>query len=403
MKKRLFIISLFALILFGLNSFAQEEEEKPEKKDVYEFTMQEQVPVTSVKDQYRAGTCWSYSGIGFVEAELMRQGKGEYDLADLFIVRKAYEYKAEKYVRMHGKTNFGGGGAFHDVFYVIENYGIVPEEIYKGLEYGEDNHVHGELDAVLEAYVSAVLKNKNKKLTTAWFRGLQGILDAYLGETPKEFTYNEKEYTPESFAKELDFDSDDYINFTSYTHHPFYKSFILEIPDNWLWGKSYNLPVDDMMKVLDNAIENGYPVAWGADVSEKGFKWSKGVAIVPAEDRPDLDGLERAKWEELSKREKDELLYSFEKPLKEKKISQEMRQVAFDNYQTTDDHGMLIAGIAKDQNDTKYYYVKNSWNTNNIYDGYFYASESFVKYKTMNIVVHKSAIPKDILKKLDLD
>ncbi len=399
MKKNVFIISFLILAFAGLNLFGQEDKEK---KDVYQFTMEKQVPVTSVKDQYRAGTCWSFSGIGFVEAELLRKGKGEYDLADLFIVRKAYEAKAEKYIRMHGETNFGGGGAFHDVFYVMENYGIVPEEQYRGLEYGEDNHVHGELDAVLKAYVDAVLKNKNKKLSTAWFKGLQGILDAYLGEVPEHFTYNEKKYTPKSFAKELDFNRNDYINFTSYTHHPFYKSFILEIPDNWLWGESYNLPIEDLITVMDNAISNGYSIAWGADVSEKGFKWSKGVAIVPADDRPDLDGLERAKWEELSTKEKNELLYSFEKPLKEKDITQEMRQVAFDNYQTTDDHGMLISGIAKDQNGVKYYYVKNSWNTNNIYDGYFYASESFVKYKTMNIVVHKSAIPKDILKKLGI-
>lgn len=400
MKKNVLIISILALAVISMPLRAQDDDKK--KEDVYQFTMEKQVPVTSVKDQYRAGTCWSYSGLGFVEAELLRKGKGEFDLADIYIVRKAYEYKAEKYIRMHGKTNFGGGGAFHDVFWVIENFGIVPEEAYKGLNYGQDNHVHGEIDAVLNAYVDAVLKNSNKKLSTAWLEGFKGILDAYFGEIPEHFTYNDKKYTPKSFAEELDFNSDEYINFTSYTHHPYYKPFILEIPDNWLWGESYNLPIEDLMAVLDNAIMNGYSVAWGADVSEKGFKWSKGVAIVPAEDRPDLDGLERAKWEELSKREKEELLYSFEKPLKEKEITQEMRQEAFDNYQTTDDHGMLIAGIAKDQNGTKYYYVKNSWNVNNIYDGYFYASKSFVEYKTMNIVVHKSAIPKDILKKLNI-
>ncbi len=401
MKKNLFIISLAAFVLMGLNISAQEETEK-EKEDVYQFTTVNDIPVTSVKDQYRAGTCWSYSGIAFVEAELMRLGKGEYDLADLFIVRKAYEDKAEKYVRMHGHTNFGGGGAFHDVFHVINEYGIVPEEAYKGLEYGEDNHVHGELDNILKAYVDAVLENKNKKLSTAWFEGYKGILDAYLGECPKEFTYNDKKYTPKSFAEEIEFDKDNYINITSYTHHPFYKPFILEIPDNWLWGEAYNLPLEDMIAVLDNAIENGYTAAWGADVSEKGFKWTKGVAIVPSEDRADLDGLERAKWEKLSKKEKQAQLYSFETPVSEKEINQEMRQLAFDNYQTTDDHGMLITGISKDQNGTVYYKVKNSWNTKNIYEGYFYASQSFVEYKTMNIVVHKDALPKDIKKKLNI-
>lgn len=399
MNRNLFLISLLCLSFMNFSLFAQDAEEK---KEVYQFTMEKEVPVTSVKDQYRAGTCWSYSGLGLVEAELLRLGKGDFDLSDIFVVRKVYEQKAKKYVRMHGKTHFAGGGAFHDVFWVIDNYGIVPEAEYRGLEYGEENHVHGELDAVLRAYVDAVIKNRNRKLSTAWFRGFQGVLDAYLGEAPEKFTYNGKEYTPKSFVEELDFNSDNYINLTSFTHHPFYEPFILEIPDNWLWGQAYNLPVDELMEVLDNAINNGYSVAWGSDVSEKGFKWSKGVAIVPSEDRADLDGLERAKWEELSSKEKEALLYKFEEPVAEKEITQEMRQIAFDNYQTTDDHGMLIAGIAKDQNGTKYYYVKNSWNTNNIYDGYFYASESFVKYKTMNIVVHKDAIPKEIAKKLNL-
>ncbi|MDD2550214.1 MAG: C1 family peptidase [Bacteroidales bacterium] len=399
MNRNLFLISLLCLSFTNFSLLAQDTEEK---KEVYQFSMEKEVPVTSVKDQYRAGTCWSYSGLGLVEAELLRLGKGDFNLSDIFVVRKVYEQKAKKYVRMHGKTHFAGGGAFHDVFWVIDNYGIIPEAEYRGLEYGEDNHVHGELDAVLRAYVDAVIKNRNRKLSTAWFRGFQGVLDAYLGEVPEKFTYNGKEYTPKSFVEELDFNSDNYINLTSFTHHPFYEPFILEIPDNWLWGQAYNLPVDELMEVLDNAINNGYSAAWGSDVSEKGFKWSRGVAIVPSEDRPDLDGLERAKWEELSSKEKEALLYKFDEPVAEKEITQEMRQIAFDNYQTTDDHGMLIAGIAKDQNGTKYYYVKNSWNTNNIYDGYFYASESFVKYKTMNIVVHKDAIPKKIAKKLNL-
>lgn len=398
MKKNVFAISLLCLSFMTASLFAQEKE----KKEVYQFTMEKEIPVTSVKDQHRAGTCWSYSGLALVEAELLRLGKGDFDLSDIFVVRKAYEQKAKNYVRMHGKTNFAGGGAFNDVFLAIDNYGIVPETAYKGLEYGEDNHVHGELDAVLKAYVDAVIKNRNRKLSTAWFRGFQGILDAYLGEVPESFNHNGKEYTPKSYAEELDFNPDDYINLTSYTHHSFYKPFVLEIPDNWQWGQAYNLPIDELMEVLYNAVNNGYTAAWGADVSEKGFKWSKGIAIVPEEDRPDLDGLERAKWEELSGREKEALLYKFEEPVAEKQITQEMRQIAFDNYQTTDDHGMLISGIAKDQNGTKYFYVKNSWNTNNVYDGFFFASESFVKYKTMNFVVHKDAIPKKIAKKLNL-
>ncbi|HNQ68614.1 MAG TPA: C1 family peptidase [Bacteroidales bacterium] len=398
MKKLLLGIIAFSVMSMGV--IAQDETEK--KDEGYVITLKKEIKVSPVKDQYRAGTCWSYSGLAFVEAELLRMGKPETDLAELYVVRKAYETKAEKYIRMHGNINFGGGGAFHDVFNVIRDFGIVPEEAYKGLNYGEDNHVHGELDAVLKAYVDAIKENENKKLSTAWLKGFIGILDAYLGEEPKEFTYNGKKYTPKSYAEELGINTDDYINITSYTHHPFYKPFILEIPDNWAWGLAYNVPMDEMIEIMDNAINNGYSVCWGADVSEKGFKWTKGIAVVPAEDRPDLDGLERDKWEKLSAKEKDNLLYTLDKPVPEKKITQEMRQIAFDNYQTTDDHGMLICGIATDQNGTKYYYVKNSWNTANIYDGYFYASESFVKYKTMNIVVHKDALPKNTKKNLGI-
>jgi bleomycin hydrolase len=398
MKKLLLGIIAFSVMSMGV--IAQDDTEK--KDEGYVITLKKEIKVSPVKDQYRAGTCWSYSGLAFVEAELLRMGKPETDLAELYVVRKAYETKAEKYIRMHGNINFGGGGAFHDVFNVIRDFGIVPEEAYKGLNYGEDNHVHGELDAVLKAYVDAVKENENKKLSTAWLKGFIGILDAYLGEEPKEFTYNGKKYTPKSYAEELGINTDDYINITSYTHHPFYKPFILEIPDNWAWGLAYNVPMDEMIEIMDNAINNGYSVCWGADVSEKGFKWTKGIAVVPAEDRPDLDGLERDKWEKLSKKEKEELLYTLDKPVPEKKITQEMRQLAFDNYQTTDDHGMLICGIATDQNGTKYYYVKNSWNTANIYDGYFYASESFVKYKTMNIVIHKDALPKNTKKNLGI-
>ncbi|MDD3740131.1 MAG: C1 family peptidase [Bacteroidales bacterium] len=398
MKK--FIVGLFVMSLISLNIFAQDESEK--KEEAYVIKMQKEVQVTPVKDQYRAGTCWSYSGLAFVEAELLRMGKPETDLAELYVVRKSFEDKAEKYIRMHGNINFGGGGAFHDVFNVIRDYGIVPEEAYKGLNYGEDNHVHGELDAVLKAYIDAVKENENKKLSTAWYNGFKGILDAYLGAEPEEFTYNGKKYTPKSYAAELGINPDDYVNITSYTHHPFYKQFILEIPDNWAWGLAYNVPLDEMIEIMDNAINNGFSVCWGADVSEKGFKWTKGIAVVPEEDRPDLDGLERDKWEKLSAKEKDNLLYTLDNPVPEKIITQEMRQLAFDNYQTTDDHGMLICGIATDQNGTKYYYVKNSWNTANIYDGYFYASESFVKYKTMNIVVHKDALPKETKKNLGI-
>ncbi|MFP4663766.1 MAG: aminopeptidase C [Bacteroidales bacterium] len=394
--------SLLSLLIIILISPVIAQEDK-EKEDVtYQFETVYDIPTTAVKNQNRAGTCWSYSGLALLEAELLRMDKGEYDLSEMWIVRKAYEDKADKYVRMHGKTNFGGGGAFYDVFYVYEHFGMMPEDAYIGLNYGEEDHVHGEFDNVLKSFVDAVIKNKNKKLSTAWKPAYDGILDAYLGEIPETFTYDGKTYTAESFADELGMEMDNYINITSYTHHPFYEQFILEIPDNWQWAESYNLPMNEMMAVLDNAIENGYTAAWGSDVSEKGFSWINGVAIVPETETQSVDGLEQAKWAELSSKEKSKLLYSFEEIVEEKEITQKMRQEAFDNYQTTDDHGMLISGIAKDQKGNKYYKVKNSWDTNNVYDGYFYASQAFVEYKTMNIVVHKDAIPKNIRKKMGI-
>ena len=401
MRKNFFTnLSMLLIALLLSSSLLKAQEEKDKKPEGYKFTIEKQIKTTSVKNQYKSGTCWSFSTLAFIESELMRMGKGEYDLSDMFSVRHAYADKAEKFVRMHGSINFGGGGAAHDVIDMIRKYGIVPEEAYTGLNYGETKHDHGEVDAVLKAYVKAIADENNKKLTKAWLAGFNGILDAYYGKLPETFTYKGKSYTPLTFAKELAFNTEDYIEFTSFTHHPFYSKFILEVPDNWAWGEMYNLPLDEMMKVLDNALNNGYTVAWGADVSEKGFSWKNGIAVVPDEEKPDLQGSERDKWEKLTEREKAAQLYTFDKPVKEKAITQEMRQHAFDNYQTTDDHGMEICGIAKDQNGNKFYLVKNSWSTEGKYEGYFYASEAFVKYKTMDIMIHKDATPKDIMKKL---
>jgi len=396
------LLSIVVSLFFVATSQAQETE-KQEKEEGYNFEMIKDIPTTSVKNQYRSGTCWSFSGLSFIESELIRKGKGDYDLSEMFVVRNSYEEKAIKYVRFQGNFNFGGGGAFHDVTHVMKHYGMVPEEAYNGLLEGEENHIHGELDAVSKAYVDAVLKNKNKKLSSSWFKGYQGILDAYLGEYPENFTYNGKEYTPQSFAAELEIDTDDYIEIGSYTHHPFYEKFIIEVPDNWLLDYVYNVPADEMMEVIKYSIENGYTVAWGADLSEKGFSWKNGVAVVPEDDRTDLSGTEKEKWEKLTKKEKENALFNFDGPVKEKTITQEMRQEEFDNYQTTDDHGMLLTGTAKDQDGNLYYKVKNSWGeTNHKYDGYFFASEAFVKLKTIDIMIHKDAIPKDIRKKLNL-
>lgn len=400
--KRIFFLA-FA-ILFAINTFSQEKKDLKKKSDEgYKFTTVKRLKATSVKNQYRSGTCWSFSGISFIESELLRTGKGEYDLSEMFIVRNAYSDKATKYVRLHGNLNFGSGGAFHDVTNMIKKYGIVPNEVYTGLNYGEDKHVHGELDEVLLSIVKAVVSNKNHKLTTVWHDGFDKCLDTYLGEVPKKFTYKGKEYTPKSFAKSLGLNMDDYIEVTSFTHHPFNTKFILEIPDNWEWQEVYNVSLDDMMKIIDNSINTGYTVGWASDVSEKGFSWTNGVAIVPKADIKDMTDEERSKWSSLSKREQEKRLYKFDKPGKEKVITQEMRQKEFDNYKTTDDHGMHITGIAKDQNGNPYYIVKNSWSTKgNDYKGYFYASKPFVALKTTAIMINKNSLPKDIAKKLGL-
>ncbi|MDK2909272.1 MAG: bleomycin hydrolase [Bacteroidales bacterium] len=395
-------IKSVVILFLGLNLAFPGRAQQEKIDSTYHFSLKKEIPHTSVKDQYRSGTCWSFSTLSFFESELIRAGKGEFDLSEMFCIRDAYEKKAERYVRMHGSLNFGGGGAFHDVLHTIVQRGIVPENIYPGLNYGENKHVHGELDAVTKAYVDAIIKNPNRKLSTVWLEGFKGILDAYLGKVPEKFNYNGKEYTPRSFADMLGIKEDDYICLTSYTHHPFYKKFILEVPDNWAWGELYNLPLDDLMEVMDYALENGYSVAWAADVSEKGFAYNKGLAVIPETDVAELTGSEKARWEKLTEKERASQMYNLDRIVPEKKVTQEMRQKEFDNYQTTDDHGMHMVGYGFDQFGNKYYYIKNSWGADNKFDGYFYASVPFVRLKTMDIMVHKNAIPPAIRKKLGL-
>ena len=398
MKKVL--LTLLAFLMVAPAILAQE---KNEENKGYEFTTVKDIPVTPVRDQYRSGTCWSFSGLGMLEAELLRTGKGEFDLSEAFIILNCFEEKADRYVRWHGNLNFGGGGAFHDVTWVWKNFGIVPEGAYEGLPEGEEKFIHGEQEEVLKNYVDGVVKNKNRKLTKVWKQGYNGILDAYLGEKPESFTYEGKTYTPQSFADELGLDMNDYVEISSFTHHPFYETFIIEVPDNWLYDVVYNVPLDEMMEIIDNAIENGYTIGWGADVSDKGFSWKNGVAILPEKPIESSAGSEVAKWDELTKKEQQSKLYNFDGSVVEKEITQEMRQEHFDNYLTTDDHGMVLCGIAKDQNGNYFYKVKNSWNTTgNDYEGFFYASKPFVAQQTIDIMLHKDAIPKDIRKKLGL-
>lgn len=397
-------VSLLLIMVTLFHFSVQSQTETETKTEGYQFKMVKNVLCSPVDNQQRAGTCWSYSSIGMVEAEMIRMGKEPVDLSELYVVRKSFEEKAWNYVRMHGEYNFGGGGAVNDVFNVYKNYGMVPEEIYQGLNYGTNIHTHGEVETVLKNYLNGVIENKNKTLTTAWFNGFNGILDAYFGPVPEKFTWKGKEYTPRSFADQLvGINPNDYLFFTSFTHHPFYESFVLEVPDNWTWSHYLNVPMDDMMQIFDYSINEGYPVVWASDVSEKGFSSKNGVAVVPEEDIAEMSGEERLKWETMDKKELEKMLYSFEKPMPEKRITTEMRQMAFDNYQTTDDHGMVMVGKATDQNGAPYYYIKNSWGTDyNNYGGYFYASEAFVRYKTLSFGVHKNAVPKELLKKLNL-
>jgi aminopeptidase C len=397
-KKILFTV---AIVLSCACAFAQKVQKDTTKVDSFKFTIVKQNKITPVKNQASSGTCWSFSAIGFFESELLRMGKPEVDLSEMFVVHHSYTDKADRYVRMNGTINFAGGGSFYDALYVLKNYGIVPETEMTGLNYGEDKHKHGELDALTAAYTKVIVSNPNKSLSTAWKAGFEGILDAYLGKCPSEFTVNEKKYSPLTYEQSLGLNLDDYISLTSFTHHPFYIQFPIEIPDNWRWSESYNIPLDELMQVFDNALSKGYCVAWASDVSEKGFT-RKGIAVDPETKVANLPGTDQAKWLNIPQKDLEEKIYKADKPQPEIKITPELRQKGFDNYQTTDDHGMVIFGTATDQNGTKYYMVKNSWGTDSKYKGIWYASETFVKHKTIDILVHKDAIPKEIQKKLGI-
>jgi len=390
------LISSLFLFQFQLNA---QDTLRNKKGGGYVFTLKKDIEATAVQNQNRTGTCWSFSALSFMESELIRLGKGKHKLSEMYVVRKAYEDKAENYVRMHGLTNFSQGGAFHDIPHVIKKYGIMPQEAYQGLNYGLDKHNHSEMEAVLKGMLDAVIKNKQGQLTTSWKAAFNAVLDQYLGPIPETFSYQGKTYSPMSFAQKLGLNMNDYVVISSFTHHPFYTHFVVEVPDNWIWATAFNVPLDEMMQIQKNAVMNGYSIGWAADVSEKGFKIRDGLALVP-EDESKLKSIGKDNPYFNNAGAKKEGT-PFDSPGPEKSITQTMRQEAFDNYLTTDDHGMHFTGLVTDQKGNEYFIVKNSWGTdNNDCDGYFYASMPYVALKTISIMLHRDALPIDLKKKL---
>ena len=385
------------MLFIALSAMAQADSLKPV------FTTVKEIPITSVKNQARSGTCWNYSTLSFFEAEILKKSKKTYDLCEMFICNKNYMDRAIVKVRMHGDAQFSQGGSAYDVLAVMKNYGICPEEAMPlpGTMYGDTLNNFNQFFEVMEPYVNAVAHSSAKTLNPAWKNGLQGILDAYLGKCPEEFTYEGKKYTPKSFAESLGLDFDDYVSITSFTHYPFYTEFPVEVQDNWRQPGSWNLPIEEVEKVIDNAIEQGYTIAWGGDVSEDGFT-RQGLALLYDAGNADQTGSDMAHWLKLSASEKMNKIKELGVNLVESEVTQEKRQEEYDNWTLTDDHGMLIYGIAKDQTGREYYMVKNSWGVTGEYDGTWYMSKNFILAKLMDFMINKNAIPKDIRKKLGI-
>ena len=399
MKK---MLTMALLACLALSANAQEKKDSTKNKPV--FTTIKENKITSIKDQNRSGTCWAYSTLSYFESEILKNTGKTYDLCEMFVAHHTYTDRAIASVRMHGDVSFSQGGSAYDVLYCLQNYGICPEEAMPlpGTLYGDSLANFGEFFSVLEPYVNAIAKSNSKKLSPAWKTGFNGILDAYLGKLPEKFTYQGKTYTPKTFVQSLGLNLDDYVTITSYTHHPFWSKFAVEVQDNWRWPLSYNLPMEDMMRVIDNAVNQGYTIAWGGDVTEDGFT-RKGLGIAyDVKKARSMAGTDADHWFKLSSTEKKSKLDSLGIDAPEIVPTQEMRQEAYDNWETTDDHGMLIFGIAKDQHGREYYMVKNSWGEYGDYKGIWYMSKNYVAYKTMDFMVNKNAIPKDIRKKMGI-
>lgn len=355
----------------------------------YHFTTLKKLGATPVENQNKSGTCWVYSANSFFESELIRMGKPAVDLSEMFVVRAGYLERAENYIRRQGAAAFGQGAETHDVWNIVREYGLVPQSVYAGFPPGQDKPVHGEMEAVLKAMLDALNKNPDDKLSPQWRKAFAGALDGYMGTPPTTFTVAGKSYTPQTYMQGLGLNADDYVALTSYTHHPFYKPFVLEVSDNWSNGEFYNLPLDEFCQVAENAVDKGFGVVWASDVSEKSFSAKEGMAIMPAK-----------AWEDMGAGERDSI---WKAPVKEKMVTPEQRQAAFDEMSTTDDHGMHITGMVKDQTDTKYYTVKNSWGTvKKEMNGYLYVSQPYFRSKTMSILVHKEALPTATKQKLGI-
>lgn len=368
----------------------------------YQFTEVVTVPATPVKNQAATGTCWCFATTSFMESELLRMGKGTYDLSEMFIVRQKYMNQLQDNYLRRGEGNIGQGSLSHTFMNAYRQVGIVPEEVYTGINYDSERHNHSEMVRYMQALADVAVKAKTR--SPEYYKLIDNLFDTYLGKLPEKFTYKGKEYTPKSFAESLGLNMDDYIELTSFTHHPYYVKFDVEVPDNWEHSLMYNLPLDEMMETVDHALTNGYTVCWDGDVSEKGFSFTNGVAINPEVKKvEDLSNTDRARFEKLGEKERLEEVFKFERPYPEVNVTPEVRQAGFESFVTTDDHLMHVTGITKDQNGTKYYITKNSWGTDrNKFGGYLNMSESFVRAKTIYVMVHKDAIPKAIKGKLGI-